>query len=455
MTTKVLDTNIILEHSLRNIVDKFDKKEEETEIVITFNVIMELDTFKKGNDTKNYNARESLRLLEELRRKARSEGKSIADGIGVTDRCSIKIFVSEEDLKIDPRKVDNDIILSSKVLEQEGGDVEILTLDLHERIIADCFDIDSTSFTNEIEIEELYSGKTHIGITDKQLQEANECHYSSRMFKTTRKLNPNEFVVMEDSMNNLHYGRYDSSIQSIRLLKENYEAWGIKPKKDKYGKVAMEQAMLMDMLLNPDIEFVTAIGPSGTGKTLITLACALEQTINDRRYSKVIVMRPLASLDKDLGALPGDKLEKLEPWMGSSFDNLEFLLDKKCPKHYEDISHPRERVYEMIESGVIELEAMQFIRGRSIPNQFIIVDDAQNLSPHQAATIITRAGENSKVVFLGDISKQQIDNPRLNSCNNGLTYVVDRFKGKDQVIGHITFNKVVRSKLASLGVELL
>lgn len=455
MTTKVLDTNIILEHSLRNIIDRYDKEENETEIVITFNVIMELDTFKKGNDTKNFNARESLRLLEELRKKARTEDSSIAEGMKVTDKCSIKIFVSEEDLKIDPRKVDNDIILSSKVLEQEGSDVEILTLDLHERIIADCFGINSASFTKDIEVEQLYSGKIDIPITDKQMQEASESPYHYRCFKTTRSLRPNEFTIMTDSMGNTHYGKYEAEIQSIKMLKECYEAWGIKPKKDQQGCIAMEQAMFMEMLLDPKIEFVTAIGPSGTGKTLIALACALEQTIQDKKYSKIIVMRPLASLDKDLGALPGDKLEKLEPWMGSTFDNLEFLLDVKCPKHYEDISHPRERIYEMIESGVLELEAMQFIRGRSIPNQFIIIDDAQNLTPHQAATIITRAGENSKVIFLGDISKQQIDNPRLNSSNNGLTYVVDRFRGRDPIIGHITFNKVVRSKLASLGVELL
>ena len=447
MKTKVLDTNIILEYSLKNIVDKFDSNGEAVEIIIPFSVVMELDTFKKGNEIKNYNARESLRLLEELRRKAKQDGNKISDSIQYTDNCSLQIYVTEDDLKLDTNKVDNDIIITSHILDNERDDVELVTLDFHERVIADCFDIECNGFEEDIEVTQLYSGIAEIPITDTQLQEMNE-NYHNRCFKTTRQLYDNEFVVMTDSTGTKHYGRYCAGTKTIKALKSHYEAWEIKPR-------TTEQAMLMELLLDKNVEFVTAIGPSGTGKTLVTLACALEQVIETNLYSKVIVMRPLVSLDRDLGALPGDKFEKLEPWMGSTFDSLEYLLEKKNPKGAGPSFMPRDDVYDILDSGLIELEAMQFIRGRSIPNQFIIVDDAQNLTPHQAATIITRAGEKSKVVFLGDISKQQIDNPRLNSANNGLTYVVDKFKGKDPILGHVTFNKVVRSKLASLGVELL
>lgn len=449
MKTKVLDTNIILEHSLRNIIEKLDKEDDKVEIVIPFSVTMELDTFKKGLENKNFYARESLRLLEDLRKKARREESKLSDGIMVTENCSLLIYVTEEDLKLDLNKVDNDIILTAHLLDNERDNVELYTLDFHERIIADCFGIESDGLEEEVEVGKLYTGIAEIPITDDQLQEMNT-DFHDRSFKTTRKLLNNQFTAMTDGTKTKHYGRYCLETKSIRALKPNYEAWKIRPK-------TTEQSMFMDLLLDKSVEFVSAIGPSGTGKTLVTLACALEQTIETNLYSKIVVMRPLVSLDRDLGALPGDKFEKLEPWMGSTFDSLEFLLEKKSAKGgcSEPYFHSREKVYDLIDSGLIELEAMQFIRGRSIPNQFIIVDDAQNLTPHQAATIITRAGEGSKVVFLGDISKQQIDNPRLNSSNNGLTYIVDKLKGQDPIIGHVTFNKVVRSRLASLGVDLL
>lgn len=451
MKTKLLDTNVILEHSLQTIIERFDKEEEDIDIVIPFKVIMELDNFKKGNDIKNFHARSSLRLLEELRRKAKSQGKSLTDTLKISDNCTIRVHVEDRDLNLDPEKVDNNIILISKSLLDN---VEIVTLDLHERIVADCFDVESNGLDEDIEIKNMYTGIERITITDNQLQEFN-ANYHDRSFSTRRNLYPNQFVIMVDSAGNEHYGIYDSENKKIRGLKPVYEAWGIKPKKDQDGNTIIEQAMLMHLLLDTNIHFVSAVGPSGSGKTLLTLACALQQTLEDGTYNKIIVMRPLVDVGKDIGALPGDKLEKLEPWMMSTFDNLEFLLEHYTPEPLKDIMSPRDKVYSLIENGILELEVMQFIRGRSIPNQFIIVDDAQNLTPHQAATIITRAGEGSKVVFLGDISKQQIDDPRLNTYNNGLTYVVEKFKGADPIIGHITLEKVVRSRLASLGVDLL
>jgi PhoH-like ATPase len=218
------------------------------------------------------------------------------------------------------------------------------------------------------------------------------------------------------------------------------------------------------MLLDPDIQFVSAIGASGCGKTLLALACALEQTINKdpSMYSKIVLMRPLVGADKDIGALPGTKEEKLAPWMGASYDNLEFLLTNYMPRdlqakdvyiHYQQTA--KEKIGILMDLGKLEFEAITYIRGRSMPKQFIIVDDAQNLTPKQAATIITRAGEGSKLVFLGDVSRQQIDDHRLTPWSNGLSYVVDRFKGKDSIIGHITMREVVRSRLAMLGVKYL
>jgi PhoH-like ATPase len=265
-------------------------------------------------------------------------------------------------------------------------------------------------------------------------------------------------MIMKDSSGETHYGIYNAENKSIDGLKRHYEAWTVKPKKNKDNSIIVDQAMLLHLLLDPNIQFVSAIGPSGCGKTLLALAAGLEQVFCSNKYSKITIMRPLANLDKDIGALPGTKLEKLEPWLASSFDNLEYLLDAHCPKGYDlEMLSDKERVYALMDMGKLEIEAMAYIRGRSMHNQFIIVDDAQNLDEHQAATIITRASEGTKVIFLGDINPKQIDDPKLNSFNNGLTYVVQKFKGVHPIVGHIllTNEDVVRSTLASLGVELL
>lgn len=439
MNIKILDTNVILEHSLQEIVTTYGK--EPTKLIIPFKVLMELDTFKKGNDVINYNARRSLGFLETLRK-----GNKLTEG-AETDGVVIQVYVSENDI-LDPCKTDNSIILTASELKLFNDEVEIVSQDIHERLIAEAFNIKANEFDIEVDSEEIYNGKAYFNITDKQIGD----FYGSGHFETKRQLLENQFTIMDDSTGTKHYGIHKGGC--VYRLKDHYKAWDIKPKKHDDGEIIMEQAMFMHLLMDPSIQFITACGPSGCGKTLLTLACALEQTLDKEKYDKIVVMRPMVTIDRDLGALPGSKLEKIEPWMASTFDNLEYLFERYTHDKSFVLSG-RDKIYELMEFGKLELEAMQFIRGRSIPNQFIIVDDAQNLTPHQATTIITRAGEGSKVVFLGDINKQQIDNHRLNSYNNGLSYVIQRFKGADPIIGHIMLETVVRSRLASLGVELL
>jgi len=208
----------------------------------------------------------------------------------------------------------------------------------------------------------------------------------------------------------------------------------------------------MDALLNPEIELISILGPAGTGKTLLALAAGLQQVINGGKYTKLIVSRALIPHSRDIGALPGTKEQKLSPWMGAIFDNLEFLTLNFAANKYDRKASPSEQVGRFVEEGYIELEALAYIRGRSIPGQWVIIDEAQNLTKENVKTIITRAGKGTKIVLTGDI--QQIDNCRLTATNNGFVTLIEAFKGQ-RLYAHVTLNKTERSSLAALGVELL
>lgn len=439
----VLDTNVLLDRTLEQVLESF---EVPTRIVLPLVVLEEVDTFKKGFESKNEYARAVNRFLDSLRKKGK-----LHEGVAVGEHI-VQVDIKSEELDLE--KPDYRIIKTAK----EQGAV-LITQDINARVIADAVGVESTSYApNDVNVNELYTGYIHIDITDIQVQR----FYKDGFLDISvvekdghiQALYNNQFVVMQDELGGEHEGIYKERDKGIEALDRNYEAWGIRPKKDKKKRVVREQKFLMHLLLDPEIEFVTALGPSGTGKTILTMAAALEQSMRDDTYKKVTVMRPLIAVGNDIGFLPGDKLEKLEPWMASTFDALDVLLDDFQGKDSFDIGGGKEKVYQLIHQGHLELEAMAHIRGRSLPNQFLIIDDAQNLTQHEAASIITRAGEGTKVVFLGDLSEKQIDNHRLTPSSNGLAYVIDRFKGED-IVGHITLNTVVRSRLAQLGVEKL
>ena len=461
MKIKILDTNVILDYPLSVIIESFSDEADIVKVVIPFNVLIELDTFKKGTDYINENCRSAIRFLDNLRRQG-----NLLEGIPYNEKFIVQIDINQGNLNFDPEKVDNSILITAAEMKVDGKDVEVVTRDLHERILADVLNIVADDVNiDKAASEELYTGIEHIDINDCQLMEWYSNPKACGSIESPQEFSPNSFVNMTDPLGISHYGVYNHKNNRIEAMQRTYSAWGIHPKtKGECGPIP-EQSMLMHLLLNPEVEFVSAVGPSGTGKTLLALACGLEQVrgMFPSLYDKIVVLRPMVGVDKDIGALPGDKNEKLEPWMGAIYDNLELLLENYTPK---DLSgprkdadwipiSPREKVTELIELGKLELEAITFIRGRSMPRQFIIVDDAQNLSVQQAVTIVTRAGEGSKVVFLGDISRQQIDDRQLTPMSNGLSYVVDKLKGTDPIIGHIMMNEVVRSKLASLGVKYL
>lgn len=440
LNIKVLDTNVLLDRTLEAVLESFT---EPTRVILPLIVLEELDTFKKGFESKNEYARAVNRFLDGLRKLGKlHEGVPYGEHI-----IQVAIELDELDL----HKPDYKIIKTA----QEKGAV-LVTQDINERVIADAVGVESTHFApNDVNVNELYTGKTECEITDEESIQLMAWDSKGIYAGYDHGLINNQFVLMKAANGATYEGIYKEKRNFIEKLDSHYHAWKIRPKKDKMGNTVVEQKYLMHLLLDPEIQFITALGPSGTGKTLLTLAAALEQTLNATEYKKVTVMRPLVAVGNDIGFLPGDKLEKLEPWMASTFDALDLLLEDYQEKDGDSwLGGSREKVYNLIHTGRMELEAMAHIRGRSLPNQFLIIDDAQNLTQHEAASIITRAGEGTKVVFLGDLSEKQIDNHRLTPSSNGLAYVIDRFKGED-IVGHITLNTVVRSRLAQLGVEKL
>jgi PhoH-like ATPase len=429
----VLDTNVLLHNheALKSFADN--------EVVIPFTVIEELDKFKKDNDEKGRNARGVIRTLDRLR----SEG-SLRDGVPNEAGGRIRVMFDYGDLNeaglID--KPDNRII-STAYLLQKAGDRKVIfvTKDINARIKADALGLKVMDFEKQkINFDELYGGWKEItvehGAIDRFYQQGTFTPPPDTLF-------PNEGIrlVSRDDPKHSALGRYDAGAgQVVRLIAQDKTIFGVQARN-------MEQEFAMDFLLDDRIQLVTLIGQAGTGKTLLALACALHKTLRDRKYERILVSRPVIPMGRDIGYLPGSKEEKLENWMQPIFDNLEFLLEAR------GVNGKAEKgTQALIDNGTITLEALTYIRGRSISRQYVIIDEAQNLTPHEVKTIISRAGAGSKMVLTGD--PYQIDNPYLDSSSNGLTYVAERMKGQE-LFAHITLTKSERGILASLAAQLL
>jgi PhoH-like ATPase len=292
----------------------------------------------------------------------------------------------------------------------------------------------------QIDIDELYSGMTEMPVPGADV----DAFYAQGTLAINENgLKSNQYVLLRDRDNPSHsaLGRFDGTAKKlVQLRKLRDGVWGIRPRNK-------EQHCALDLLLCDDVKLVTLIGKAGTGKTMLALAAGLQKVIEEQLYSKLLVSRPIFPLGRDVGYLPGDIEEKLNPWMQPIYDNVEFLMglskqERKTGRSYQ----------ELLDLGYIEIEPLTYIRGRSIPNQFIIVDEAQNLTPHEVKTIITRVGEATKVVLTGD--PYQIDNPYVDATSNGLTTVVEKFKG-EPVAGHVTLSKGERSALAELASNVL
>ena len=311
------------------------------------------------------------------------------------------------------------------------------------RIKADALDIPVEDYeTDTVSIDELYKGYAEIIVNDEDYKK----YIKSGKLKIDElykgEVYPNECfkVKCEDRE---HLGIYNIDKKRIeKLTYADIELWGIRAKNS-------EQSFAVELLMNPEIQVVTLVGQAGTGKTLLALAAALEQVVERSIYKKIFVARPIIPMGKDLGYLPGGEKEKLRPWVQPIYDNFDFLASNKGN---EDRKSGEKAIFGLEAMGLLKVEALTYIRGRSIPKGLLIIDEAQNLTPHEVKTIVTRAGEDTKIIFTGD--PYQIDNPYLDANSNGLTYLAEKFKN-EKISGHVTLEKGERSALAELAAKLL
>jgi PhoH-like ATPase len=432
----VLDTNVLL-HNADSISSFSDNV-----VVLPMSVIEELDTFKSLNNELARNARQVIRSLDRLR-----EHGHLNKGVKM-DNGGTLIIYHERDLAdhgMDMRVADNRILGVAFTLAQQDKKVIFVSKDINARLKADSLGIEVMDFEKQkVKFDELFTGHSELLVTRAEID---RLYKEKELVLKTHESSPNEFVLLIDEADDKHTAltRSLGDGHLVALQPDYNEAFGLKPRNK-------EQRMALELLLNPEIQLVTMVGQAGTGKTLLALAAGLEATINFRRYDRILVSRPIIPMGKDIGFLPGDKDEKLAHWMQPIFDNLTFLLGAGRKAGTEGDPPVKHKVDKLLQDNVIELEALTYIRGRSIPQQYVIVDEAQNLTPHEVKTIVSRAGEGTKVVLTGD--PYQIDNPYLDSSSNGLTYTVERMR-ELALHGHITLQKSERSDLAGAAASYL
>ena len=432
----VLDTNVLLHEP--QAMFKF----EDNDVVIPIFVIEEVDHFKREGTERGRNARTVSRLLDELREKSGSLSKGVLLESGGMLRVALPSRRDSLRMALDPAKADA-AILQTAIDVRDGSPSTptfLVTMDTNLRVRADALGVDSQNYESQrVSVDELDVGIEELEVPGSTI----EAFYNKKEAPIPEgiKLNPNVCVQLHDvaDPSSTALGRHDSVRNCIVPLKVPHEGvMGIRPRN-------REQSYAFDILLDDNIKLVTLVGKAGTGKTLIALAAALKRTIDDGAYSRVLISRPIIPLGRDLGFLPGTVDEKLNPWLQPIYDNLDLLLGSGSNK--KGLSLPK-----LVEDGLIQVEPLTYIRGRSLPHQYLIVDEAQNLTPHEVKTIITRSGQGTKVVLTGD--PFQIDNPYVDSASNGLTIATDRFKG-ERLAGHVVLSKGERSELAELATNLL
>ena len=437
--TFVLDTNVLL-HNPQAIESFADNN-----IVLPMTVIEELDRFKKNNDELGRNARHVIRHLDNLRHNGNlREGVKLDCFPDPEKNGTLRIFAGKGDIQdadLDLEIPDNKIIRVAYHLHKAGEKVTFVSKDINVRLKADALGLKVEDFDKQkVNFDRLFTGCTEIEV-DKEV--IDKLHYDKFVDISEEHLCPNEFVILKDKLNPKHtsVARFKNDKLIPLNSKLDDQVWNIHPK-------SKEQRLALELLMDPDVQLVSLVGNAGSGKTLLALAAALELVLTKNTYEKILVSRPIIPLGKDLGYLPGDKDEKMLHWMHPIFDNLDYLMHKVK----KDSQSIRKSIEDMVKNHTIEIEALTYIRGRSIPRQFVIIDEAQNLTPHEIKTIISRAGEGTKMVLTGD--PNQIDNPYLDASSNGLTYAVERLKGS-AIHGHVMLKKSERSELSSIAADLL
>lgn len=455
----VLDTNVLL-HNPRALYSF-----EDNVVVIPFTVLGEIDKFKKENDDVGRSAREVIRQLDHLRQKGTLREGVEWNGHGGVIKVEFADLSTSKDRPdwFAEDSPDNRIIGVAWRLTHAGERAVMITKDINVRLKSDALGIKTEDFEAEkVDIDSLYGGYIPLDVPSEvidQLYEEKQLEIDELKDHLVRKnsdgstepieVHANEFVQLKDPFDESHTGLARRLADTDHLIPVQG------PRRPVYGIMArnVQQTMALDLLLDDEVRLVTLLGMAGSGKTLLALAAGMSKVFQEQRYDKLLVARPIMPMGRDIGYLPGDKDEKLAAWMQPIFDNLTYLMSTRgADAQHADSKPVEQRVNQLVETGQLVLEPLTYIRGRSIPHQFLIIDEAQNLTPHEVKTIVSRVGEGSKIILTGDVA--QIDNPYLDGSSNGLSYMVERLKGQPMT-GHITLARSERSELASIAAELL
>lgn len=434
--TFVIDTNVLIHDP--QAIQKF----QDNDVVIPLAVLEELDSLKRHSDEAGRNSREVIRYIDSL--KADKTG-DLHTGVVIPEGPKVRIHLDAKPERVEgfPLPLDrnsNKFLLVAYLLKSKGEAIVIVSKDFVTRVKAEAMELESEDYENlKTAYEGMYKGLRKVDVQKKDI----DLFYKDGTVPSTAKdFRPNEYAILASAAENSSaVCKFNDKAKKLEpLLHVQKDIWGIQP-------LNIEQRCAIDLLLRDDIHLVTLIGPAGTGKTLMALACGMRKVFDENVYSRILISRPIVPLGKDIGYLPGTKEEKLYHWMQPIYDNLEFLCTTTSGE-----GNGAATLEFIMESKKIEMEAVTYIRGRSLPKMYMIIDEAQNLTPHEVKTIISRAGKGTKVILTGDAT--QIDNPYLDKDSNGLTYIVNRFKNH-RIYGHMFLERTERSELASIAAEVL
>ncbi len=433
--TFIIDTNVLL-HDPDSI-----KRFKDSDVIIPLMVLEELDSMKRLSDEIGKNARHVMRYIDSLKD---AKAGNLTEGVTIENNIRVKIHVElkSPEKKTFPLPLDrntNKILLIAFLLKEQGEEVVVVSKDFVTRVKAEAIGLEAEDYENlKFSYENIYRGYRKIEVPKRDI----DLFYKDNSLSIEAKdLSPNEYCILTCPEQSSAVCKYNKDSKKLEpLMKLTRDIWGIHP-------LNVEQKCALDLLLRDDIKLVTLIGPAGTGKTLLALAAGLRKVLDDNVYTKILVSRPIVPLGKDIGYLPGTKEEKLYHWMQPIYDNLEFLCQSTS-----GAGNGADAQQWIIDSKKLEMEAVTYIRGRSLPKMYIIIDEAQNLTPHEVKTIISRAGQGTKVVLTGDPT--QIDNPYLDKDSNALTYVVGKMRGYPGY-GQMFLERTERSELAALAAEML
>lgn len=428
--TFVIDTNVLL-HDPESIF-KFPRHN----VIIPVPVLEELDNMKRLPNDLGRNSRAVFRLLDSMHTMGKGDFNR---GVLLDNESMIRIQLevkADFPFNLTLSVNDNKILLAAYYLKEQGEHVVFVSKDFAARVKAEALGLQAQDYKNlRYSYEGIYRGIRKI---ETSKHDIDLFYKDGKIVLPHLECKPNEYCIMTSPEHSSAVGKYDVQKNAVEPLLKYNAIWGIKPRN-------VEQRCAIDALLRDDIKLITLMGKAGTGKTLLAIACGLKKVFDEGVYSRILVSRPVVPLGRDIGYLPGTKEEKLFNWMQPIYDNLEFLCDSSGHEANETLRW-------VMESKKIEMEAVTYIRGRSLPKMFIIIDEAQNLTPHEVKTIISRAGEGTKVILTGDPT--QIDNPYLDKDSNGLTFTVGRFSDK-KIYANVLLEKTERSELAAIAAEIM